>query len=327
MAETISPEITAGSVVDDLTKVVGIGPAVEQHLRKAGIVSYGQLGRMKPKKVASLLKDMKGFTEKRIVDEDWLGQAQRLAEQAGETQAEADRRALESSENGRHRQHYAVFTCELLLDRLNQVRRTRVMHVQSQQEVFWAGWVPGKLENFLAQSAQLSLLEPSGDADAARPDQAPEAVQDPRPELQVKSAFLAKRVLHGGLKITDFHLCDLWGEKLGVIVPASEGFSLRLTLDLQDISVETGEPLKYTAVLDVRSLESKDCLAASRSEGLLSLDEPVHEIEIQSQPLPPGDYKLDALVLLWPKSQAHSLRNQLSALVEGILVHCYEGDR
>lgn len=324
MAETISPVITAGSAVDDLTKIVGIGPAVEQHLRKAGIVRYSQLARMKSKKVAGLLKDMRGFTEKRIVDEDWLGQAQRLAEQAGETQKTNDRVAQESGENGKHRQHYAVFTCELLLDRLNQVRRTRVMHVQNQQEVSWAGWVPGKLEGFLAQSAQLNLVEPSDDADAVAPVQAPEVVHALPSDVQVHSAFLANRVLHGGLKITDFQLRDAMGKKVGVILPAGQAFSLRITLDLQDISVETGEPLKYTAEMDVRNLESKDHLAASRSEGLLTLDEPSREIEIESQPLPPGDYSLDAVVMLWPQSQPHSLRNQLSALVEGVLVHCYE---
>jgi hypothetical protein len=46
-------------------------------------------------------------------------------------------------------QPYATFVVELLQDEELNVRRTRVIHVQSQVEERWAGWDEARLVNFI----------------------------------------------------------------------------------------------------------------------------------------------------------------------------------
>jgi hypothetical protein len=55
------------------------------------------------------------------------------------------------------RQHYSTFVVELLLDEHNDVRRTRVVHVQTGIEKKWAGWDEERLLAFLGPADPRSL--------------------------------------------------------------------------------------------------------------------------------------------------------------------------
>jgi hypothetical protein len=57
-------------------------------------------------------------------------------------------------------------------------------------------------------------------------------------------------------------------------------------------------------------------------QGLLRPDK-IAVITLHDQTLPEGDYNLEALVAIWPSSQARSLRDQLVVMTEEIRVYSY----
>jgi hypothetical protein len=56
-------------------------------------------------------------------------------------------------------QHYSTFVVEFLLDEHREVRRTRVVHVQTGSEERWAGWDEERLLRFIMTHDDLSLPE------------------------------------------------------------------------------------------------------------------------------------------------------------------------
>ena len=313
MATSDSPEITAPQVVDDLKQINGIGPAVEKRLYKTGIVTYAQLASMKPNKLVGLLKGLVGFTEERITAQDWIGQARQLA-------AEAEEIFLEDEEaNSHHRLHYAVYTVELLLDKDNQVRRTRVMYVQSQQEVTWTGWDEDKLQSFFIDSAQLRIP-------AFRKAQAEEIPTQARVS---EEAVIPKHKpgqpapkLRGVLEITEAQLISFEGETLGKVISSDHPFEVKLLLDLSGVEIPAGERLDYEALLYAKQVGSRERLTIGMEEGSVPPAKSA-VISIQSRPLPAGYYRLEALVSLGLISYPKRPENRLLALVDGLPVHIY----
>ena len=109
------------------------------------------LAQRAPATLPVYLSHVIGLTAKRIRQQDWVGQAQELAA----SQATSERSADEAAAYGR--QHYASFTMQLLLDEANEVRRTRVTHIQSGQSGIWSGWYPAYLMDFVVQHAELRI--------------------------------------------------------------------------------------------------------------------------------------------------------------------------
>lgn len=126
---------------DDFKQMKGIGPKTERRLHQAGILSYEQLAQSDPATLAEIVEGLVGMSAERIVQEDWRGQAHNLAQ------------SRKAPANG---QHYATFTVELLLGPNNDVRRTRVVHVQDEaHKETWAGWEDRRLVRFISRHAGL----------------------------------------------------------------------------------------------------------------------------------------------------------------------------
>jgi len=62
---------------DDLTKIKGIGPAIEKTLHELGIFRFDQVAEMIEYDIDRIAKRLKGFRS-RIYREDWIGQARTL---------------------------------------------------------------------------------------------------------------------------------------------------------------------------------------------------------------------------------------------------------
>jgi predicted flap endonuclease-1-like 5' DNA nuclease len=62
---------------DNLKEIVGIGPVIEARLRSLGITSFRQIAAMGDRDVERLSDRLDGFGN-RILDDDWVGQAQEL---------------------------------------------------------------------------------------------------------------------------------------------------------------------------------------------------------------------------------------------------------
>ena len=62
---------------EDLTKINGIGPYIEQKLNDIGIYNYRQLSRFKDEDIR-VLTELIDFFPGRIERDDWVGQAEEL---------------------------------------------------------------------------------------------------------------------------------------------------------------------------------------------------------------------------------------------------------
>lgn len=62
---------------DDLTKLEGIGPYIEQRLNEIGIYNYNQISRLTPEDIRKITELIDFFPE-RIERDDWVGQAYAL---------------------------------------------------------------------------------------------------------------------------------------------------------------------------------------------------------------------------------------------------------
>jgi len=219
--------------------------------------------------------------------------------------------------NTQERQHYAVYTVELLLDTENQVRRTRTTYVQTQQEVSWAGWDEGRLRGFFVESAGLHLPEPL-------PPVAPETAgpaAEPEPFAKQKAGMARPGLKQLGTPmIQKVTLLSSSGEQAGNMLASGEAFDMRLDLDLGQMPISAGERLGYRVTVFAKPFGSRQRLLAGQNEGWL---EPLEsaQIAVQGNPLTPGEYLLDALVAIRPLSQADRPENQRMAYVEGILVY------
>ncbi len=76
-------ESKGSSGADDLKKISGVGPVLEEKLHALGITSFAQIAAFTPEQIAEI--DEKLNFKGRIEREDWIGQAKILAE-GGETE-------------------------------------------------------------------------------------------------------------------------------------------------------------------------------------------------------------------------------------------------
>lgn len=312
MADKRQPELINTQIGDDFKLVDGIGPAVEKRLHAAGILTYAQLAHLTSKKLAKLLDGMVGYSPKRIQEKNWSNQAQKLADQYGQAITE------EPHEPNNNSLHYASYTVELLLDRDNQVRRTRAMHVQTRQESSWAGWKAGRLQRFLVDSGQLQIssvmeTEPAQVSQVTRP--APSS-------SEIHKTDKPYITLQGATKIVKTRLLNQSGQPLGALIPGKTPFSVELILDLSQVEFPKEERLSYYATIYLKRMGKSRRDISGGTEGSLTRAKRA-AIEIYSEPLDPGDYRLEALVALHPHSQPKSLKNQLTAVTEGMFLHVF----
>jgi predicted flap endonuclease-1-like 5' DNA nuclease len=80
---TPAPEITPSTPVaeDDLTIIRGIGPSSDLRLKAAGVRTFAQLAALTPEQIAAII----GMPVERVIEDDLVGQARRLAEERDNT--------------------------------------------------------------------------------------------------------------------------------------------------------------------------------------------------------------------------------------------------
>ena len=137
--------------IDDLKRIHGVSPAVERRLHGVGIYTYAQLAALSPADIAASVAGLSGLTAERIIRQDWIGQARKLATSSKPTESQ------KQDENQADHQHYATFTLELLLDKDNTALRAYIKHNESGAEDIWDGWQDAQLTGFFVQCAGLNI--------------------------------------------------------------------------------------------------------------------------------------------------------------------------
>lgn len=77
-APVAAEKVSVADQADDLKKITGVGPKLEQILNKQGISTYAQIADMSAKEMAKIGESL-GFPG-RIERDDWAGQAKVLME-------------------------------------------------------------------------------------------------------------------------------------------------------------------------------------------------------------------------------------------------------
>jgi predicted flap endonuclease-1-like 5' DNA nuclease len=322
---------------DDFKRIRGIGPSIAQRLYAAGILTFDQLAVRSPTALAELVSDIAGMSADLIAKKDWIGQAHALAtEQPSVSEDALDQPPAESlaeATTPAARQHYATFTVELLLDEVNDVRRTRATHIQGGAEDAWAGWQAERLVDFFVRRAAMRSpqaepalavfeVEPTSALAEATPPPATVAevaagpmvaVATPPPALLPSTAALHVRALE--------LLPDGAGGPRSFLRP-DQPFEVGLTLDLADVAAPADQLLLYSAEIYAKDLHHHARRSIGEARGTLAVAEMV-ALRVSGRELPSGIYRLEAAVTITAPTGEAGARKELTAFREGGLIQIY----
>lgn len=300
---------------DDLKLIRGVRLALERRFHEAGIHTFAQIAEMTPAELAVYFSDLPGLSAHRIEEKDWIGQARELQSHKQVGAPLSGHLVQASPANGvpEKRLHYAVFTVELLLDNANRVQRTRVQHVQSQNEGVWAGWDGARLANFLADEGAVAGLSMGLQA-----GQAPAVESTKQTKARIKPEDM-KGALHvGALKVVpqmdDFH---------ETMVRSDLPLQISMMVDFSHL--QSSPPTGYTYKVSVyaQRLSSPGWRLIGSTEGLIKNGEEKLELKVEGQGLPGGAYRLVALVMLIPPDDGHVPAPNLMAMTESGTLQVY----
>jgi len=316
---TSTPAVRAG---DDFQQIQGIGAAIDRRLHGAGILTYTDLAALTPEQIADSLSGVAGLSPARIVSQDWVGQAGRLAGSAAPPPpSELPAPPLPSEPD----QRYASFHVEFLLDVDDSVRRTKVHHHQSGTDEAWAGWDEDRLLALLRdhiphtdarQPAEPADVPSSAAPSAAEPETAvPSETQldgataaGDQPDGAVPPGDQAETIdLPMGLPSSSLRVDYLGltrgGEKSRTWAPG-EPTSIGFTLQVSHIGTRDAAALDFTANVTASSVLGDDQRwPLGTVQGAVRAGEPL-PVELTGGPLPRGLYRTEATVLIYPTNHA-----------------------
>jgi predicted flap endonuclease-1-like 5' DNA nuclease len=338
--------------IDDLKLINGVGPGVEKRLHGVGIFTFAKLAEFSPTDIAAAVADLYGMSAERIVKQDWIGQASKLA--AESTVSESFKNDVEaptvteqnvtitapveppttsehapdeapSSESPKDATpstvdyHPATFTVELLLDEHNNVHSTHVLHVQSKREHTWMDWPKAELIDFLEQSAGVNILsvEPVL-ASAEEPEQSPELVAESMPS----TGEAAQPELSGMLHLRDLKITGTESAGSRRILSHEQPLDAHLVLDLSEITVPGNTSLNYKAAIYGKSRNSSGQLVGE-AEGNIKLADKTVIIKVTGDPLEEGIYRLAATVVLTQPGMKPIIKRGMLAVIDGGHVQIY----
>jgi hypothetical protein len=291
---------TSSKLATDLTAIDGIGPTLAKRLKAAGIATVGDLASQTAQRVADTLGPHSRVTAQRIRDEDWIGQARKLARAgrqpgkgartrrtAADQRAPRDRRAPSRRQvPGRKssttaapdtQRHALAFHVAFVIGPDDRARRTEVHDDQTDTVEQWAGWDLDALTAYLNQRLGEQLTTaPKTIATNAEPES----------------------------KHVTFHT-------LGPIVEGTprsfgrEGDPLRVLLDfsVHDIDdVETTPRFDYVVTVQARKVGQTEGVQIGTQHGAGTLDRQVI-IEWPCEGLPRGLHYFQADLHLHPHNQ------------------------
>jgi hypothetical protein len=299
---------------DKLRLINGIGPAVEKRLNGIGIFTFAQLAALSSADIAAAVAGLAGLSAERIIKQDWIGQARKLAEESTSSEAqkyvepvgelstpqeEHDQAGIPLEEPQKDNKtmaskgqfHPATFTVELLLDEDNEVYSTYIMHVQSNREQTWTGWEKTQLVDFLDQSILVKVTpEEPVLANAEEPEYAPAVVVESTPLTTYPE-------LVGTLHLRDLMIIGAESADPRRILSRDQPFDVYLTLDLSELTVPSNIPLNYRASIYAKSRGSRSGQVVGEVEGTIKPADTV-TINVEGTPLAEGTYKLAATVIV-----------------------------
>jgi len=302
-------------------QIKGVGPRTAARLRDSGIKTFDQLSTLKSEEIASRVP---GISSKRVDRENWVRQAQRLAQKQNPMQA--DTKILKSDIH----QHYATFTIELLLNKDNSIRRTRVTEVQTNVQESWADWSESKLMDFISRSACLSaparkVTTHSGVISHSESLPLPKDVaisvpaQNIEPEITIPES---KASLVGRLQVYELTTTFPHSDTPQTIAQANKPFNVHLELDLREVKFVPFLRLLYTVTVWAKRFGMATRHIVGEKSGMFI---PIERIpcDVEAVIPSPGRYRLEAIITLISEGNKPSPQYALRAWKESSLLQVY----
>lgn len=291
---------------NDFTKIAGIGATRERRLHDAGIITYQDITACTPEQLA----DVVGLSAELVTSQDWIGQARRLARPVAQP--------LPSEPS----QHYVSFHVEFLLDVDNSVRRTKIHHHQSNIDDAWPGWDEHRLLALLRDHTRLTASrQPTESLDL-------QSFSVP-PSDQMETAFPSSSRPPASTSPTNLHPSLLRIEELtptqdgqrSCVYPSGVPTSVRLTLRI----IRSGRPRAATAdfAADITARNKggdNRRWSLGTTQGTIRIEQPL-SVELTGPTLPPGLYRLEAALAIYPADHMSGSQPLYSKRVTGELLH------
>jgi hypothetical protein len=298
MAHVNRPTENHKKHVDDLKRIRGIGPAMEQRLNRNGVFTFAKFAHLSTEDLATILVGIPGISKERIAESGWSNQAQLMIEK----EDVIDKPITEDSS-----QHSALFSVDLLVDNQNRVRRTHILHVQSLKENSWAGWNPDQLTGFILENASTrsnqtltEKIEKKLGLESLR-------------EEEKKSETKGKQ---GGINITEVKIQSKLGKNTHWSIAVHESFAVGLILDLSKTTVTPGTPLQYQAEIHAKNLAYGTRKKIGSNMGIIE-SRNLFPLVVNCSELPEGSYRLEACVILSSNLEDQNPKSHLLAITEG----------
>ena len=167
---------------DDFEAICGIGASIAEALHQGGVHSFSELAQFTPEKLANLLSTKVAFVSaQRIENDDWLGQARKLASKGAKRVPET---------NWREMADFFVSFGELIDSDGNPRLKTKVHHSQGDVTECWDGIATDKLLQWMLAHANISQTPESADSKVDWKAQIPAQVGDLVEEVDLEVSDL-----------------------------------------------------------------------------------------------------------------------------------------
>ncbi len=297
MTGTFSPNLqVAPKLKDDFKLIHGIGPGIEKRLHSAGILTYTQLAELTPEQVIQRLENLIGLTAKRVLDQQWIEQAEQLAGTA------LSKTSVDRSE----RQHYATFTVELLLDEQNDVRRIRIMHIQTETNETWVGWDQNRLVDFFIQHGELHGLS-SAETEKVIPASA--------------AQFEPFRII-GNPRLEETRITSLETGHQSRILANNQPFEIDLSIDLSEVNMPAETEISYAVETYVKSLDRGIRQKIGETQGTINAPD-IIEMKISNKGLQEGTYRINVGMSFNQSTTQPTDQPELAAILDAGLLRVY----
>jgi hypothetical protein len=248
--------------IDDLKLINGIGPAVERRLHGVGIYTFAQLAALSPADIAAAVADLAGLSAERIIKQDWIGQARKLASEPISSEAQEEVEAPAEP---------------VVPPVISQVELTAPAAEKTESVS------PVVTEPELAASAG-EVIEP------VLPVIAPPGAK----EAQIIPPALA---ITGVPRLRQIETVPAGTHTPQNCLPSGQPFEIRLTIDLSGLRVPGDIQFSYRASIYSKSLEGHSRQVLGETNGVIASTDKV-TVSVAGSALPKGTYRLKALVIL-----------------------------
>lgn len=320
---------------DDLELINGIGPVNARRLYAIGVTTFAQLAALQPEELVRRLNGQTGLTVTRIIKDDWIGQAARLAAarpavEVVEASAGMIAGPVASSPAEAPQQLHPSFRLSFVLNPDQSVERTLFTYTLPEgveKQVSWTGWDADQLLKQIIRRSKLrladverasSLLSSTPEASAPMPVDAVPVQISPRERAEAALAAAAAPTL--GPRLRSSALVAPPGDERRRLVSELGSYRVALELELGDTLMEGERPVQYLLTIYARpmgSLARQQLGSASGSIG----SEGVIQIVTAARRLRPGLFRLEVDLQVSAASDAPP--GPTSANLRGDLVCIY----